>query len=103
SAPFCGNALVSSRNAPGTAFMVWTDKMKVLQIVTQMEAGGAQRIAYLLHESLRGRGHETELWFLYLKRPAYTGKPGVKVLANQKPSLLGYWLIAVKLFAWIRT
>ena len=77
--------------------------MKVLQIVTQMEAGGAQRIAYLLHEGLRGRGHETELWFLYLKRSTYAGKLGVKVLANQKPSLLGYLLLAVKLLAWIRT
>jgi glycosyltransferase involved in cell wall biosynthesis len=76
--------------------------MKVLQIVTQMEAGGAQRIAYLLHEGLRCRGHETELCFLYLKRPTYIGKPGVQVLANQRPSFLGYLLLLVKLFARIR-
>ena len=75
--------------------------MKVVQIVTQMEAGGAQRVAYLLHEALRVRGHEAELWFLYLKRPAYSGKPGVRVLANRRPSLWGYLLLAIKLFGWI--
>ena len=68
--------------------------MKIVQIVTQMEAGGAQRIAYLLHDALGRRGHDTELWFLYLKRPAYSGKPGVRVLANRRPSLLGYFLLA---------
>jgi len=76
--------------------------MKVVQIVTQMEAAGAQRVAYLLHEGLRSRGHDTELWFLYLKRPAYTGKPGVRVLSNRRPSLWGYFLLAIKLFVWIR-
>jgi len=76
--------------------------MKILQIVTQMEAAGAQRAAYLLHEALRRRGHETELWFLYLKRPAYSNKPGVRVIVNQRPSLLGNVLLAFKLFAWIR-
>lgn len=54
--------------------------MKIIQIVTQMEAAGAQRVAYILHDSLRRRGHATELWFLYLKRPAYTDKPGVREL-----------------------
>jgi glycosyltransferase involved in cell wall biosynthesis len=77
--------------------------MKIVQIVTQMEAAGAQRVAYLLHEGLRRRGHETELWFLYLKRPAYSGKSGVRVLSNRRPSLLGYFLLAIKLFGWIRT
>jgi len=76
--------------------------MKVVQVVTQMEAGGAQRIAYLLHEAFRNRGYETELWFLYLKRPAYASKGGVRVLVDHRPSLLGYCWLAVKLFAWIR-
>ena len=82
--------------------MVVADGMRILQIVTQMEAAGAQRAAFLLHEALSRRGHETELWFLYLKRPAYAGKPGVKVLTNRRPSWLGYFLLAFKLFAWIR-
>jgi glycosyltransferase involved in cell wall biosynthesis len=76
--------------------------MKVVQIVTQMEAAGAQRVAYLLHEGLRSRGHDTELWFLYLKRPTYSGKPGVRVLSNRRPSLWGYFLLAIRLFVWLR-
>ena len=55
-----------------------------------------------MHDSLSRRGHETELWFLYLKRPAYTGKPGVRVLSNKRPSLLGYFLLVIRLFGWIR-
>jgi glycosyltransferase involved in cell wall biosynthesis len=77
--------------------------MKIVQIVTQMEAAGAQRVAYLLHDALHNRGHDTELWFLYLKRPAYIGKPGVRVLAGRRPSLPGRLLLAMKLFAWIRS
>jgi glycosyltransferase involved in cell wall biosynthesis len=76
--------------------------MKVVQIVTQMEAAGAQRVAYLLHEGLRSRGHDTEIWFLYLKSSAYSGKPGVRVLSNRRPSLWGYFLLAIRLFAWFR-
>ena len=76
--------------------------MKVVQIVTQMEAGGAQRVAYLLHEGLRSRGHDTELWFLYLKRPTYSGKPGVRVLSNRRPSLWGYFLLGIRLLVWLR-
>lgn len=82
--------------------MVRAGRMKILQIVTQMEAAGAQRAAYLLHDALRRRGHATELWFLYFKRPAYADKSGVRVLADRRPSLAGYFLLAFKLFAWIR-
>ena len=38
--------------------------MKVVQIVTQMEAAGAQEVAYQLHEGLSRKGHNSELWFL---------------------------------------
>jgi len=62
--------------------------MKIIQLVTQMESGGAQRIAYLLAEALERRGHESEIWFLYRKRPAYDHACNVRVLADSKPSLL---------------
>ncbi len=39
--------------------------MKVVQIVTQMEAAGAQEVAYYLREGLSRKGHDSELWFLY--------------------------------------
>lgn len=61
--------------------------MKIIQLVTQMESGGAQRIAYLLAEALERHGHESEIWFLYRKRPAYDHAHNVRVLAESKPSL----------------
>ncbi len=72
--------------------------MKILQIVTQMEAAGAQRVAYLLGEELRNNGYDAELLFLYIKRPAYCGIPGVTSLIDHKPSLIDYFRIAI-LFA----
>ncbi len=54
--------------------------MRIVQMVTQMEAGGAQRVALLLAEALRNRGYEVEVWFLYVKRPTYMSFPGVRVL-----------------------
>lgn len=77
--------------------------MKIVQLVTQMEAGGAQRVALLLTEALRNQGHEVEVWFLYLKRPTYTGLPGVKVLLEQTPSKFDYVRIAYKLWHWLRS
>jgi hypothetical protein len=63
--------------------------MKIVQIVTQMEAGGAQRVAMLLGEALRERGYESEVWFLYLKRPTYVNFPGVRVLLDHSPLSFG--------------
>jgi glycosyltransferase involved in cell wall biosynthesis len=70
--------------------------MKIVQIVTQMEAGGAQRVAILLNEALRNRGYDAEVWFLYLKRPAYADFPGVRIILEHKPSGLDYWKILIK-------
>lgn len=67
--------------------------MKIVQVVTQMEAGGAQKVAHLLHEGLRERGHETELLFLYTKRPAYAGLRGVRSLCARPPSAVTYLTI----------
>ena len=61
--------------------------MKVIQLITQMESGGAQRIAYLLSNALQRSGHETEIWFLYRKRPAYDHVRNVRVMAESKPPL----------------
>jgi glycosyltransferase involved in cell wall biosynthesis len=71
--------------------------MKILQIVTQMEAGGAQRVAYLLHTELRSRGHESELCFLYQKRPAYARTADLFPLLDSSPSLVGYGQIILNL------
>lgn len=70
---------------------------KIVQLVTQMEAGGAQRVAMLLAEALRQRGYDSEVWFLYLKRPTYKNVVGVRTLLDRQPSPLDYLKIAVKL------
>lgn len=70
--------------------------MKIVQLVTQMEAGGAQRVAMLLNEALQNRGYDAEVWFLYLKRPTYVDFPGVKVLLEHPPSGLDYLQIIFK-------
>lgn len=76
--------------------------MKILQIVTQMESGGAQRVAYLLHLALQERGHRCELCFLYLKRPTYAKEDGVTWLCGQQPGSLDYFRIAGRLYRHIR-
>jgi glycosyltransferase involved in cell wall biosynthesis len=63
--------------------------MKIFQLVTQMEAGGAQRVAYLLKTEFESRGYDSNLWFLYTKRPAYAGLSGVGSLMDHPPSALG--------------
>ncbi len=62
--------------------------MKVLQVVTQMEAGGAQRVAVLLANALRDRGYDSEVCFLYLKRPTYLDDAGISVLLSHPPMLV---------------
>jgi glycosyltransferase involved in cell wall biosynthesis len=71
--------------------------MKIVQLVTQMESGGAQRVAMLLNQALIDRGYDAEVWFFYLKRPTYSGFPGVRVLFGHQPSGLDYFKIAIKL------
>lgn len=75
--------------------------MKIVQIVTQMESGGAQRVAYLLHQALRARGHQCELWFLYVKRPTYQDEPGIRSLCAHKPAAVDYVRIIMRLKDWM--
>jgi glycosyltransferase involved in cell wall biosynthesis len=76
--------------------------MRVVQIVTQMEAAGAQAVAYQLHEGLSGKGHDSELWFLYMKRPAYVGLRGVSSLMDHPPSAGDYPAIVGRLYRRLR-
>jgi glycosyltransferase involved in cell wall biosynthesis len=62
--------------------------MKIVNLVTQMEAAGAQQVAINIASILSGKGYDTEVWFLYLKRPSYTGYKGVRVILNRKPSFI---------------
>lgn len=62
------------------------DSVRIVNIVTQMEAGGAQGAAIRMSEGFRSRGHSAETWFLYLKRPTYVEDPGVRVFLEHPPA-----------------
>ncbi len=76
--------------------------MRIMQIVTQMASGGAQSVAFLLHQSFTKRGHESELLFLYMRTPTYRSEPGVASLCDGKPNRLDYARIVGRLYARIR-
>lgn len=79
------------------------DRLKIVNIVTQMEAGGAQSAAIRLACALRDRGHAVETWFLYRKRPTFDGEAGVRVFAPRRPrSLLGYLSLGIAVTAQLR-
>ncbi len=59
--------------------------MRIVQLMTVMEAGGVQRVAYLLAEALRTKGHTAEPWFIYRKRSAYEHVAGTKVFMDRQP------------------
>ena len=65
--------------------------MNVIQIVTQMEAGGAQKVASLLNKGLRESGHEAHMYFLYKKRPTYESEAHLECLSDRRPVPPG-WL-----------
>jgi glycosyltransferase involved in cell wall biosynthesis len=72
---------------------------KIVQIVTQMEAGGAQRVALLLHQELRSRGVDAELWFLYARTAMWADEPGVRSLWTHRPRPYQLPLLLAKLTA----
>jgi glycosyltransferase involved in cell wall biosynthesis len=77
--------------------------MKIFQLVTQMEAGGAQRVAFLLKNEFDSRGYDSTLWFFYTKRPAYADIPGVASLMDHSPSLLDYCKVLTRFARLIQT
>jgi glycosyltransferase involved in cell wall biosynthesis len=79
--------------------------MKIVQLMTVMEAGGVQRVAYLLAESLKSKGHSAEPWFLYRKRSAYENVAGTKVFMERQPKatdLPGLWMSVKRALACAR-
>lgn len=67
---------------------------RVIQLVTQMEAGGAQRVAIQLAEELKNKGHESEVWFLYIKRPVFNDLYYVRSLWQTEPKGTDYlWIV----------
>lgn len=64
--------------------------LRIVCMVTQMEAGGAQTALLRLAAGLRQRGHFVETWFLYQKRPTFVGIEGVRVILGQPPRHPGH-------------
>lgn len=60
--------------------------MKVVrQIVTQMEAAGAQAAAISLHKKMLDDGYDSEVYFLYKKTNAYSSYKNVYCLLDERP------------------
>lgn len=62
---------------------------RIVNLVTQMEGGGAQRMAITLTEKLNERGYQCETWFLYKKRPIYDKAPNTYSFMDSRPRNLG--------------
>ncbi len=63
----------------------------IVNIVTQMEAGGAQKAAFMVTNALLQRGIYSELWFLYKKREVedYIRFPNVRIFSDRQPRGIG--------------
>lgn len=76
--------------------------MRIVQIVTQLEAAGAQRVALMLQDGLARSGHPGEVWFLYRKREAFQDRSGIRVIAAVRPSGLGWLRMLYRLWSDLR-
>ncbi|WLS11543.1 glycosyltransferase family 4 protein (plasmid) [Shinella sumterensis] len=59
--------------------------MKILQVQTQAEAAGAQRISDMVGEGLRARGHDVRTVFLYRKTAVYDRDPHADFILMHPP------------------
>ena len=59
--------------------------MKIVQVQTQAEAGGAQRISDMVGEGLRARGHEVRTVFMYRKTDVYDEDPHADFILPAPP------------------
>lgn len=59
--------------------------MKVLQVQTQAEAAGAQRVSDMVGEGLRARGHQVRTVFMYRKTDVYDGDPHADFILRRRP------------------
>lgn len=82
--------------------MVQRQRNLIVNIVTQMEAGGAQKAAIQVSEALRERGWQSQVWFLYKKRPTYNAFPFIRWIYDQRPNgLVGICCLMRRLRDWV--
>lgn len=60
--------------------------MKIIQVQTQAEAGGAQHVSDMLGAGLRARGHDVRTVFMYRKTDAYDGDTNADFVLDRRPS-----------------
>ncbi len=59
--------------------------MKIVQVQTQAEAAGAQRVSDIVGEGLRRRGHQVRTVFMYRKTDAYDTDPTADFALRDRP------------------
>lgn len=60
--------------------------MKIVQVQTQAEAAGAQRVSDMLGEGLRARGHQCRTVFMYRKTDVYDRDPNADFVLGERPA-----------------
>lgn len=77
--------------------------MKIIQVQTQAEAAGAQRVSDMVGEGLRQRGHQVRTVFMYRKTDVYDKDPHADFILKDKPKgLLGQLQAALGLVVYLR-
>lgn len=59
--------------------------MKIVQVQTQAEAAGAQRVSDMVGEGLRARGHQVRTVFMYRKTAAYDSDQHADFILKARP------------------
>lgn len=59
--------------------------MKIVQVQTQAEAAGAQRVSDMVGDGLRASGHDVRTVFMYRKTEAYDADPHADFILAQRP------------------
>jgi glycosyltransferase involved in cell wall biosynthesis len=77
--------------------------MKIVQVQTQAEAAGAQRVSDMVGEGLRERGHNVRTVFMYRKTAAYDDDPFADFVLKDRPrGIAGQMRAAAGLVAYLR-
>lgn len=61
---------------------------RIINLVTHMEAGGAQGAAIRMSREMRNRGIDAETWFIYKKADTYIDEDKVHIIYHKPPSNL---------------
>ncbi|UJQ96089.1 glycosyltransferase family 4 protein [Mariluticola halotolerans] len=77
--------------------------MKIIQVQTQAEAAGAQRVSDMVGAGLRARGHQVRTVFMYRKTDAYDADPHADFVSRTPPGgLAGQAWAALGLIRYLR-